>query len=97
VFLAQPAPALAVLPAPQPPSSGAATEPGAAEAAEPAEASEPAEQQPATSPSLIGNITIFNDEIVEPVSVPVSLCGVSLASTDVQQRCGKTSVSDDDA
>ncbi|GAA5081012.1 hypothetical protein HNP84_001943 [Thermocatellispora tengchongensis] len=49
--------------------------------------------------SLLGDIVIFNDEIVEPVSVPVSSCGKALvlfgkATTTCK---GATSVSDDDA
>ncbi|MFC4117554.1 hypothetical protein [Nonomuraea zeae] len=51
------------------------------------------------STSLIGNVIIFNDEIVEPVSLPVSTCGgvLSLLSK-APSTCKDTSrVSDDDA
>ncbi|MGN9842744.1 hypothetical protein ACTMTI_31930 [Nonomuraea sp. H19] len=48
---------------------------------------------------LIGNVTVFNDEIVEPVSLPLSTCGgllqvLSKAPSDCE---GASRVSDDDA
>ncbi|MEO3870122.1 hypothetical protein ABGB18_14995 [Nonomuraea sp. B12E4] len=70
---------------------------------EPPEAPEPAEPaEPAAPPGpapLIGNVTIFNDEIVEPVSLPVSTCGGLLpVLSKSPSTCKDTSrVSDDDA
>jgi hypothetical protein len=48
---------------------------------------------------LIGDITVFNDEIVEPVSLPVSTCGgVLQVFSQAPSDCRDTSrVSDDDA
>ncbi|MEV5413303.1 hypothetical protein AB0K60_31275 [Thermopolyspora sp. NPDC052614] len=46
---------------------------------------------------LVGDIVIFNDEIIEPVSLPVSLCGTTVAGNKARPRCGETTVSDDDA
>ncbi|MEQ4719231.1 hypothetical protein ABN273_22850 [Nonomuraea sp. B19D2] len=50
-------------------------------------------------PSLIGDVIIFNDEIVEPVSLPVSTCGALLPvlSTSPGTCEGASRVSDDDA
>ncbi|WP_283135345.1 hypothetical protein [Rhizohabitans arisaemae] len=54
---------------------------------------------PAKNPPLIGDVIVFNDEIVEPVSAPVSTCGGALpvlSSSDT--NCKDASrVSDDDA
>ncbi|MFB9963818.1 hypothetical protein [Sinosporangium siamense] len=68
----------------------------AAPAAEPAEPAEPA---PAPNTALIQNVTVFNDEIVEPVSLPVTNCQslipvLSKSSTNCK---GASRVSDDDA
>ncbi|MGR6916900.1 hypothetical protein ACU635_21900 [[Actinomadura] parvosata] len=51
------------------------------------------------SSSLIGDVIIFNDEIVEPVSLPVSTCGglVPLLSKSPTTCEGASRVSDDDA
>ncbi|PZG13586.1 hypothetical protein C1I98_39770, partial [Spongiactinospora gelatinilytica] len=71
-----------------------------AEAAEPAEAPEAAQAVPAAPrPSLIGDVVIFNDEIVEPVSLPVTTCGgiVAVLSRQKQSCDGASRVSDDDA
>ncbi|GAA3699070.1 hypothetical protein GCM10022224_076280 [Nonomuraea antimicrobica] len=48
---------------------------------------------------LIGNVIIFNDEIVEPVSLPLSTCGglVPLLSKAPATCQGTSRVSDDDA
>jgi hypothetical protein len=50
---------------------------------------------------LIGPVTVFNDEIVEPVSLPVSTCGSVLqvlGESPGDGDCRDTSrVSDDDA
>ncbi|TMR05381.1 hypothetical protein ETD86_53270 [Nonomuraea turkmeniaca] len=48
---------------------------------------------------LIGDVTVFNDEIVEPVSLPVSTCGgvLSLLSRAPSDCHGASRVSDDDA
>ncbi|HEX4817292.1 MAG TPA: hypothetical protein VFV66_31510 [Nonomuraea sp.] len=54
----------------------------------------------ATGPApLIGNVTVFNDEIVEPVSLPLSTCGgVLQVFSQAPSDCRDTSrVSDDDA
>ncbi|MEW9555915.1 hypothetical protein [Nonomuraea sp. NPDC050783] len=49
-------------------------------------------------PPLIGDVTVFNDEIVEPVSVPVSTCGGASLLARAPATCKDTSrVSDDDA
>ncbi|MFI6902777.1 hypothetical protein ACIBKY_16070 [Nonomuraea sp. NPDC050394] len=47
----------------------------------------------------MGDVIIFNDEIVEPVSLPVSTCGGPgvLFSTSVTDCGGASRVSDDDA
>lgn len=109
-----PPPATAVLPprataaVPPPATEAAQAQPApAAEAAEPAPAAEPAEPPepagpaaPAAPPSVIGNVIIFNDEIVEPVSAPVSTCGALLpvlteGGSSVCQDASR--VSDDDA
>ncbi|TMR88763.1 hypothetical protein [Nonomuraea basaltis] len=57
---------------------------------------EPRDQGPAP---LIGDVTVFNDEIVEPVSLPVSTCGGLLAMfSKAPSDCRDASrVSDDDA
>ncbi|GAA3562116.1 hypothetical protein GCM10022419_048490 [Nonomuraea rosea] len=49
--------------------------------------------------SLIGDVIIFNDEIVEPVSLPVSTCGALLPLlSKAPSTCKDASrVSDDDA
>ncbi|KAB8193167.1 hypothetical protein FH608_022955 [Nonomuraea phyllanthi] len=49
--------------------------------------------------SLIGDVIIFNDEIVEPVSLPVSTCGALLpVLAKSPSTCeGASRVSDDDA
>ncbi|MEV4472514.1 hypothetical protein [Nonomuraea sp. NPDC049504] len=67
--------------------------------AEPAEPPEAAEAPPKTGGSLIGNVIIFNDEIVEPVSLPVTTCGglVPLLSKAPGSCPGASRVSDDDA
>ncbi|NJP95326.1 hypothetical protein HCN51_38820 [Nonomuraea sp. FMUSA5-5] len=51
------------------------------------------------SSSLIGDVIIFNDEIIEPVSLPVSTCGglVPLLSKSPTTCEGASRVSDDDA
>lgn len=61
-----------------------------------AEGEAPARQGPAP---LIGDVIIFNDEIVEPVSLPVSTCGaVAPVLSKAPAGCKGTSrVSDDDA
>ncbi|WP_157549944.1 hypothetical protein [Nonomuraea candida] len=48
---------------------------------------------------LIGDVIIFNDEIVEPVSLPLSTCGglVPLFSKAPARCEGASRVSDDDA
>ncbi|MEV0826108.1 hypothetical protein [Nonomuraea rubra] len=48
---------------------------------------------------LIGDVIIFNDEIVEPVSLPLSTCGgvVPLLSKSPATCEGTSRVSDDDA
>jgi hypothetical protein len=48
---------------------------------------------------LIGDVIIFNDEIVEPVSLPISTCGSVLPLfSSAPSGCADTSrVSDDDA
>lgn len=59
-----------------------------------------AEDAPAqTGSSLIGDVIIFNDEIVEPVSLPVSTCGglLSVLSKSPASCDGASRVSDDDA
>jgi len=50
-------------------------------------------------PPLIGDVTIFNDEIVEPVSAPVSTCGSALPilSSGSSACTDASRVSDDDA
>ncbi|WP_157383462.1 hypothetical protein [Nonomuraea coxensis] len=49
-------------------------------------------------PPLVGDVTVFNDEIVEPVSVPVSTCGGVSLFAQAPSGCKDTSrVSDDDA
>ena len=70
---------------------GGALLPGAAYAADTAGKEGPA--------SLIGDVIIFNDEIVEPVSLPVSTCGGLLPLlSKAPSTCKDTSrVSDDDA
>ncbi|GGP09011.1 hypothetical protein LDL08_13995 [Nonomuraea glycinis] len=80
------------------PAAEAAAPVPAAEAAEPAEPAEPA--APAARPSVVGDVIIFNDEIVEPVSAPVSTCGALLpvltkGGSSVCQDASR--VSDDDA
>ncbi|MEV4563344.1 hypothetical protein AB0K12_06180 [Nonomuraea sp. NPDC049419] len=106
-------PAHAVQPPPAQPAANAAgpaqpAEPQPAEPAQPAEAAQPAEPAeppeaaeapPKTGGSLIGNVIIFNDEIVEPVSLPVTTCGglVPLLSKAPGSCPGASRVSDDDA
>jgi hypothetical protein len=53
----------------------------------------------ADGPALTGDVVIFNDEIVEPVSAPVSTCGGALPLfSSSHSRCSDASrVSDDDA
>ncbi|MFG1708982.1 hypothetical protein ACFLIM_37885 [Nonomuraea sp. M3C6] len=48
---------------------------------------------------LIGDVIIFNDEIVEPVSLPVSTCGslLPLLGKSPSTCEGASRVSDDDA
>ncbi|SEG91179.1 hypothetical protein SAMN05444920_107208 [Nonomuraea solani] len=49
---------------------------------------------------LIGDVIIFNDEIVEPVSLPLSTCGslLPVLSKSSPATCeGASRVSDDDA
>lgn len=48
---------------------------------------------------LIGDVTVFNDEIVEPVSAPVTTCGgVLVLFSQTRADCpGASRVSDDDA
>ncbi|WP_188187948.1 hypothetical protein [Nonomuraea sp. SYSU D8015] len=48
---------------------------------------------------LIGDVTVFNDEIVEPVSLPVTTCGgVLQVFSEAPAGCpGASRVSDDDA
>ncbi|MBF8193744.1 hypothetical protein ITP53_50320 [Nonomuraea sp. K274] len=48
---------------------------------------------------LIGDVIIFNDEIVEPVSLPITTCGgVFSVLARTPSRCdGASRVSDDDA
>ncbi|MCK2216831.1 hypothetical protein MF672_023990 [Actinomadura sp. ATCC 31491] len=49
-------------------------------------------------PPLIGDVTVFNDEIVEPVSAPVSTCGGVSLLAQAPAVCKDTSrVSDDDS
>ncbi|GLW07162.1 hypothetical protein Misp01_22920 [Microtetraspora sp. NBRC 13810] len=62
--------------------------------AEPAEPAEPAEV-----PSAQNLLTVFNDEIVEPVSLPLNVCGnVMFNSGTPTAACNRgSSVSDDDA
>ncbi|MFI7420782.1 hypothetical protein [Nonomuraea sp. NPDC049684] len=70
---------------------------GWAASAIPAYASAPA---PSQGPRpLIGDVVVFNDEIVEPVSLPVSTCGGLLpVLSGAPTGCEGTSrVSDDDA
>ncbi|MEU4574299.1 hypothetical protein ACBI99_31375 [Nonomuraea sp. ATR24] len=57
----------------------------------------PAAAKPA--PPLIGDIIIFNDEIVEPVSAPVSTCGAlfPVLSSGSSTCTDASRVSDDDA
>ncbi|MCG5217398.1 hypothetical protein [Streptosporangium sp. KLBMP 9127] len=59
-----------------------------------ADAPEPRKNSP-----LIGNTVIFNDEIVEPVSVPVVTCGTATPVLGRAKTVCKegASVSDDDA
>ncbi|MET8863043.1 hypothetical protein ABZW11_08815 [Nonomuraea sp. NPDC004580] len=106
-------PAHAVQPPPAQPAANATepaqpAEPQPAEPAQPAEAAQPAEPPeppeaaegpPKTGGSLIGNVIIFNDEIVEPVSLPVTTCGglVPLLSKAPGSCPGASRVSDDDA
>ncbi|MGW0202450.1 hypothetical protein [Nonomuraea sp. NPDC003201] len=54
---------------------------------------------PSGPPPLIGNVTIFNDEIIEPVSLPVSTCGslLPLLGKSPTTCKGASRVSDDDA
>ncbi|MGN9784400.1 hypothetical protein ACTMTF_23400 [Nonomuraea sp. ZG12] len=95
---------------PAAPAAEAAVPAPAAEAAEPAPAAEPAEPAeppepvepaaPAGPPPVIGDVIVFNDEIVEPVSAPVSTCGALLpvltkGGGSVCQDASR--VSDDDA
>ncbi|WP_336208832.1 hypothetical protein [Nonomuraea sp. LPB2021202275-12-8] len=51
------------------------------------------------APPLVGDLIIFNDEIVEPVSAPVSTCGSTLpVFSSGSSACADASrVSDDDA
>ncbi|MFI7129981.1 hypothetical protein ACIBQ1_30085 [Nonomuraea sp. NPDC050153] len=53
---------------------------------------------PTGPPPLIGNVTIFNDEIIEPVSLPVSTCGslLPLLGKSPTTCTGASRVSDDD-
>lgn len=97
LLVAQPSAALANVPPTQPATSQPTTSQPAepSEPAEPPEPPEPAEPAP-PSGSLIGQIVIFNDEIIEPVSVPISLCGTNLMSPGAKLKCGSTRVSDDD-
>jgi hypothetical protein len=69
----------------------------AAAPAAPAAAEAPETAKPASS--LIGDVIIFNDEIVEPVSAPVSTCGAALKllSTGTSTCADASRVSDDDA
>ncbi|MFI6735564.1 hypothetical protein ACIBI9_21790 [Nonomuraea sp. NPDC050451] len=55
--------------------------------------------RPSGPPPLIGNVTIFNDEIIEPVSLPVSTCGslLPLLGKGPTTCQGASRVSDDDA
>ncbi|RSN10537.1 hypothetical protein DMB42_16740 [Nonomuraea sp. WAC 01424] len=72
----------------------------ASEAAEAAEVPEASDAGPARGPRpLIGDVIVFNDEIVEPVSLPVSTCGGLLpVLSRAPAGCEGTSrVSDDDA
>ncbi|MGP3933832.1 hypothetical protein [Nonomuraea sp. KM88] len=77
-----------------PPPTAAGAQP--ATAAEPAEPAEPAA---ASGRPLIGDVIVFNDEIVEPVSAPVSTCGglMPVLSTSPGSCDGASRVSDDDA
>lgn len=61
-----------------------------------AEDEAPAKTGPAP---LIGDVIIFNDEIVEPVSLPLSTCGGLLpVLSQAPSSCdGASRVSDDDA
>jgi hypothetical protein len=58
-----------------------------------------AEETPKPQTSLIGDVIIFNDEIVEPVSAPISSCGgpLVLFSGSPTDCTGASRVSDDDA
>ncbi|NRQ36575.1 hypothetical protein HII36_32785 [Nonomuraea sp. NN258] len=62
----------------------------------PAYAEQPAQAGPRP---LVGDVIIFNDEIVEPVSAPVSTCGDALPLfSNSKITCKDASrVSDDDA
>ncbi|MEV0385184.1 hypothetical protein [Nonomuraea sp. NPDC050643] len=58
------------------------------------------DEPPAKGPApLIGDVIIFNDEIVEPVSLPVTTCGGLLpVLAKSRATCeGASRVSDDDA
>ena len=61
-------------------------------------ADDDAAAKPGPAP-LIGDVIIFNDEIVEPVSLPLSTCGglVPLLSKSPTTCEGTSRVSDDDA
>lgn len=61
-----------------------------------ADGAAPAEPSPRP---LIGDVIIFNDEIIEPVSLPLSTCGglVPLFSKSPATCDGASRVSDDDA
>ncbi|MFI9595265.1 hypothetical protein [Nonomuraea sp. NPDC052265] len=66
----------------------------------PAYASDTSGAAPPQGPRpLIGDVIVFNDEIVEPVSLPVSTCGGLLpVLSGAPTGCKDTSrVSDDDA
>ncbi|WP_113703643.1 hypothetical protein [Nonomuraea lactucae] len=53
----------------------------------------------ADEPALMGDVVVFNDEIVEPVSAPISTCGGALPMfSTASSTCADASrVSDDDA
>ncbi|MFB9530246.1 hypothetical protein [Nonomuraea roseola] len=57
------------------------------------------EPAPTAARPLIGDVIVFNDEIVEPVSAPVSTCGgpLPLFSSATISCQGASRVSDDDA
>ncbi|MET8006002.1 hypothetical protein [Nonomuraea glycinis] len=86
-----------------PPTAEATTPPPPATAIVPPPATAavpPSAAAPAARPSVVGDVIIFNDEIVEPVSAPVSTCGALLpvltkGGSSVCQDASR--VSDDDA